>query len=164
MLGLARNLSPEEMAAQLSALAAALERLGDPDLERFMAGLVNTMLTLRKYPGSLLGGEATTMAETVDRFQQGLDELFQLGLRRGEERGLRRGEELGLRAGKREGRRQGQELLLRHMTSRRFGEETARRLSALLDELPGEEVIEKVSAAVMECATREDLIERLSRI
>ena len=53
VLGLARNLTAEEMVASLPAVRLALEEHGDPDLERFMAERVGTMLHLRGYPADM---------------------------------------------------------------------------------------------------------------
>ena len=68
---------------------------------------MDTMLELRDYPARLLKGGAKTMAEVVDRFRQGMDELVQKGARQGE-------------AG-----------LLRRQVTRRFGEATAGQLSTV---------------------------------
>jgi len=78
-------------------------------------------------------GGAKTMAEVVDRFQQGMDELVQ----RGEVRVLRR------------------------QAARRFGEETAGQLAKLLTEVSGPEHIDKVFDALLECATGDEFIERV---
>ena len=137
VLGLARNLSPEEMAAQLSGLWGTIERHGDPGLARLMVDSVGTMLELRDYPARLLKGGARTMAEVVDRFRQGMDELIQKGARQGE-------------AG-----------LLRWQIAHRFGEDTAERLANQLDRLCGPEGIAKVTDALFECATGDEFIERV---
>ena len=133
VLGLARNLSPEDMAVQLSALWRAVETNGDPGLDGFMVQTLATMLELRDYPERLMKGGAKTMAEVVDRFQQGMDELVQ----RGEAR------------------------LMRRQVIRRFGEETAGQFSRLLDELPGSEDVDRVTDALVECATGDEFIERV---
>ena len=133
VLGLARNLSPEEMAAQLSGLWRAIERDGDPGLVGLMVQAVDTMLELRDYPARLTKGGAKTMAEVVDRFQQGMDELVQKGEVR----------------------------VLRRQAARRFGEETAGQLSELLAQVSGPEHIDKVTDALLECATGEEFIERV---
>ena len=112
VLGLARNLSPEEMAEQLSRLWRTIERHGDPGLAGLIVQSVGTMLELRDYPARLKKGGAKTMAEVVDRFRQGMDELVRKGARQGEARVLRR------------------------QVTRRFGEDTAGRLSRILDEPP----------------------------
>ena len=137
VLGLARNLSPEDMAVQLLALWRTIERQGDPGLDGFMGETVDTMLELREYPKRLMKGGAKTMAEVVDRFQQGMDELVQRGAR------------------------QGQTQVLRRQVTRRFGEDTAGQLSRLLDESPGPEDIDRVTDALVECATGDEFIDRV---
>jgi len=133
VLGLARNLSPEEMAVQLAALWRTIERYGDPGLAGLIAQTVDTMLELRDYPALLMEGGAKTMTEVVDRFQQGMDELVQKGEVR----------------------------VLRRQAARRFGEETAGQLSRLLDEPPGPEDIDRVTDALVECATGDEFIDRV---
>ena len=98
---------------------------------------MGTTLELRDYPEGLMKGGVTTMAEVVDRFRQGMDELVQRGVRQGE-------------AG-----------LLRWQVTRRFGEDTAGRLSRLLDEPLTPEDIDRVTDALVECATGDDFIERV---
>ena len=90
-------------------------------------------LQLRDYPARLMKGGAKTMAEVVDRFQQGMDELVQ----RGELRVLRR------------------------QAARRFGEEAAGQLAELLTEVSSPEQIDKVIDALLECATGDEFIERV---
>ena len=127
VLGLARNLTAEEMVASLPAVRLALEEHGDPDLERFMVERVDTMLELRGYSRARMEGGARTMAETVDRFRQSLDDLVQRGVRQGLQQGMR----------------QGQLWLLRRQVARRFGEEAAAGLSGLLDERSGPDRIDR---------------------
>ena len=133
VLGLARNLSPEEMAVQLSGLWRTIERHGDPGLAGLMVRTVDTMLELRDYPARLTKGGAKTMAEVVDRFQQGMDELVQ----------------------------RGRAQVLRRQITRRFGAETAGQLSRLLDEPPGPEDIDRVTDALIECSTGDEFIDRV---
>ena len=133
VLGLARNLSPEDMAVQLSGLWRAIERHGDPGLAGLIVRTVDTMLQLRDYPARLTKEGAKTMAEVVDRFQQGMDELVQ----------------------------KGRAQVIQRMADRKFGEETAGRLTDLLDELSGPEDIDKVTAALLECATGDEFIDRV---
>ena len=78
-----------------------------------------------------------TLAETSDIFQRGMDELSDQGAREGAGRVLRR------------------------LATRRFGEETAGRLSRLLKELSAAEDIGEVSDALLECGTGEEFIERV---
>ena len=98
-----------------------------------MGQSVDTMLELRDYPEGLMKGGVTIMAEVVDRFRQGMDELVQ----KGEVRFIRR------------------------QVTRRFGEETAGQLSRLLDELPAPEDVDRVTDALVECATGDEFIERV---
>ena len=133
VLGLARHLSPEDMAVQLAALRLTVEGYRDAGLEAFMFERVDTVLALRGYQEKLKLGGAKTMAEMVDRLQQGLDELVQKGEAR----------------------------VLRRQTTRRFGEGTAEQLSELLGELSSPEGIDRVTDALLECATGEEFIERV---
>ena len=137
VLGLARNLSPEEMAEQLSALWRAVEAKGDPGMERFVARTVATMLQLRDYPEGLERRGARTMAWEVDRFKQGMEELVQRG------------------------RQQGHANVLHRLAARRFGEKTAGRLSEALGEVSGPDDIDRVTDALFECATGDEFIRRV---
>ncbi|MCY4571155.1 MAG: hypothetical protein OXF01_00020 [Gemmatimonadetes bacterium] len=89
------------------------------------------------------------MAEVVDRFQQGMDELVQRGVRQGIEQGIL------------QGARQGQALVLRRQIERKFGRQTARQFSDLLAEFSGPEDIDRVTDALLECATGEEFIDRV---
>ena len=179
VLGLARNLTAEEMVASLPAVRLALEEHGDADLERFMAERVDTMLHLRGYPVELTAGGARTMAETVDRFRQSLDEMVERGVRRGMRRGIRRGMRQGMRQGKRQGVQQGVQQgiqqgvqqgiqqgelrLLRRQAARRFGEEAAAGLSELVGERSDPERIDSVTDALLESATADEFLDRVRR-
>ena len=125
------------MAGQLSGLWRTVERHGDRGLAGLMVRTVSTMLEVRDYPEGLTKGGGNTMAEVVDRFRQGMDELVQKGARQGEARVLRR------------------------QVTRRFGEDTAGRLSRILDEPPAPEDIDRVTDALVECATGDEFIERV---
>ena len=78
-----------------------------------------------------------------------MDELVQKGRRQGRQEG------------RREGRRQERAQVLRRLAVRRFGEETAGRLSEVLGELSGAEDIDRVSDALFDCATGEEFIRRV---
>ena len=80
------------------------------------------------------------MEETVDRFQQGLQDLVQRA---------------------REGRREGQKTVLRRQIARRFGEDTAGRVSEVIEGLPGPDALDRVIDALFECGTGEEFVERL---
>ena len=89
VLGLARKLQAEEMAAQLAAVRRAVDEHRDPELSRFMAEKVNNMLGLRKYPEEMKPEGAKTMAEVVDVFQRSLDDLVERGRQQGMQQGAR---------------------------------------------------------------------------
>ncbi len=149
VLGLARNLSARDMAAQMSALRMAVEQYGEADLDAFLFERMYTMLELRGYTEGLTQLREKTMAELVDRFQRSLDELVQEGRRQ------------GIQQGARQGRDEGQVLLLRRQIARKFGDNTAGQLSELLDDLTGIDNIDRVTDALLECGTGEEFIERM---
>ena len=127
------------------------------EFQRKAERLMRTMLELRDYAGRLNLGGARTMDEMAERFQRGLDELVERGAREGRREGAREGR----REGVREGRREGRVTVLRRQIARRFGEETAGRVSDALDGLPGPEVIDTVTDALFECGTGEEFVERV---
>ena len=137
VLGLARDLSAEDMAAQLSALRIAVEDYGDAGLDAFLFEMMYAMLELRDYPEGLTQLRERTMAEMVDRFQRSLDKLVQKGAR------------------------QGQVLVLRRIIAKKFGDDRAGQLSAFLDDVSGSEAIDRVTDALIECATEQEFIERM---
>ena len=109
-------------------------------MNEFVADRVRTTLQLRDYKGQLQLGGAKTMDEVVDRFQQGLDDLYQRG------------------------RRDGRAMLLRRQIERRFGEETAGNVSEVIEGLPGSDAIDRVTDALFECGTGEEFIERVRAV
>ena len=66
----------------------------------------------------------------------------------------------GVQQGMRQGVHQGQADLLRRQAERRFGAETARRLSALLDGADAGRLIE-VGDWIVECSSGDELLERV---
>ena len=137
VLGLARNLSPEEMAAQVAVLRRAVATLGDASLDAFMVDRVGTMLESRSYGEKMKLGGAKTMDEMVDRFQQGLDELV------------------------RRGAQEGRATMLRRQVARKFGEGTADRVSEMFEALSGPEGVDRVTDALLECGTGDEFVERV---
>ena len=136
VLGMARSPSVPDMAVQFSALLRAIRERGDPDLEEFVAEMAETALRLRNYPQELMEGGAKTMEDVADRFQRSMDELVQKG----------RAEVLG------------------RLAVRRFGEATASELAGLLEGVSGPDGIDRVTAALLECGTREEFIERVRTV
>ena len=54
-------------------------------------------------------------------------------------------------------------MVLRRQIARRFDEETAGRVSDVIEELPGGEGIDGVTDALFECGTGEEFIERVRK-
>ena len=84
------------------------------------------------------------MAEVVDQFQLSLDELFEQGV----EHGFRKG----------------QVQVLHRLADHKFGEETARQLSELLDGQPRPVDIDKVTDTLIECAVGDEFIDRVRMV
>ena len=87
------------------------------------------------------------MTKIADRFQRELEELF------------RTGKIQGLQVGVLQGRQEGQVLLLRRQIARKFGDDTARQLYELLDDLNSLDDIDWVTDALLKCRTGEEFIE-----
>ena len=133
------------MAAQVAALRLRVAELGDASLDAFVVERLETLLESRDYTEALELGGARTMDELTERFQRGLEELVQRGARQG----------------RRQGRLQGQAMVLRRLIARRFGEGTAGQVSDAVEELAGNEGIDKVTDALFECGTGDEFIERV---
>ena len=96
----------------------------------------------------------TTLMEA--RLQEWHDNAIAQGVRQGLQQGVRQ----GLRQGVRQGVHQGQADLLHRQAERRFDAETARRLSALLEGVEADRLIE-VGDWIVECGSGGELLERL---
>ena len=94
--------------------------------------------------------EMTTLMEA--RLQEWHDNAIAQGV----QQGIRQGVQQGLR----QGVHQGQADLLRHLAERRFGAETARRLSALLEGADADRLTD-VGDWIVECASGGELLERV---
>ena len=68
----------------------------------------------------------------------------------------------GMQQGMRQGVHQGQKDLLRRQAERRFNAETARRLSALLEDADADRLIE-VGDWIVECASGDELLDRVDQ-
>ena len=67
----------------------------------------------------------------------------------------------GLEEGREQGRSEGQTLVVRQLAMRKFGVETARKVSEALDRLSNPEEIRAVADAVIDCDTPEDFLARV---
>ena len=89
-----------------------------------------------------------------------LQEWHDSAIAQGVQQGIQQGVQQGLRQGVRQGVHQGQADLLRRLAERRFGAETARRLSALLEGADAGRLIE-VGDWIVECASGDELLDRV---
>ena len=133
VLGFARHLSPRDMNARIWTLRRAVAQYGDKDLDGFLFEGMCTMLELRGYEEVVAQAREKTMDELAYRFQRGLDEV----------------------------RQEGWQELLRRQIARKFGEVTAGQLSEALGDLTGLDNIDRVTDALLECATGEEFLERV---
>ncbi len=90
------------------------------------------------------------------KLQEWHDNAIAQGVRQGLQQGVRQ----GLQQGVRQGVHQGQVDLLRRQAERRFDAETARRLSALLEDADADRLID-VGDWIVECGSGNELLERL---
>ena len=79
------------------------------------------------------------------------------------EDGLEEGREQGREQGRKQGRSEGQVLVVRQLAIRKFGAETARRVSEALDRLSDPEEIRAVADAVVDCDTPKDFLARVDQ-
>ena len=100
----------------------------------------------------------TTLMEA--RLQEWHDNAIAQGVQQGIRQGVQQGIRQGVQQGLRQGVHQGQADLLRHLAERRFGAETARRLSALLEGADADRLTD-VGDWIVECASGGELLERV---
>ena len=86
--------------------------------------------------------------------------LMEARLQEWHDNAIAQGVRQGLQQGVRQGVHQGQADLLRRQAQRRFDGETARRLSALLEDADADRLIE-VGDWIVECGSGDELLERL---
>ena len=92
--------------------------------------------------------------------EQGRQQGVQEGIQQGIQRGVQQGIQQGVRQGIQQGVQQGQTDLLRRQAERRFDAETARRLSALLDDVDADRLIE-VGDWIFECGSGDELLDQV---
>ena len=85
----------------------------------------------------------------MTEFQRSLDEIRQEGIAEGRAEGIERGIA------------RGQVAVLVQLIGRKFGERTAEEVRRLIVESPGRDQIALVAAAILECDTPEELLERV---
>ena len=144
-------------------LAAAFERHGGNDeagvregfyarvedrLRRYGSVGLPPLAELERTLAERRGGEMATLLDASVRAWR--DELVEQGQAQGIERGIERG-------------RANERALLCRLAARRFGAETAQRLSGLLESLKAAEELAVVGDWIMDCETGADLLARVRR-
>ena len=89
-----------------------------------------------------------------------LQEWHDNAIAQGVQQGIQQGMQQGVQQGVRQGVHQGQADLLRRQAERRFGAETAQRLSALLEGADADRLID-VGDWIVECSSGDELLERV---
>ena len=97
------------------------------------------------------------MATLLDaRIRAWRDEVIAQGIEQGQARGLKEGRSRGLEQGRADER-----ALLCRLAARRFGGETAQRLSGLLEGLKAADELAVVGDWIVDCETGADLLARV---
>ena len=140
VVGLSGVKTAAQMRAALKALLPLVEAFGDEDFDRFMARSVKAMLRSKGFSNQQVE-EAMTMGAVMTEFQRGWDEVR--------------------KEGREEGREQGQVAVLVQLIERKFGERTADEARRSILGSPDGERIACVAAAILDCDTREEFLERV---
>ncbi len=156
VLGLSGVTTAAQMRAALAVLLPLVEACEDEDFDRFMARSVKAMLRSKGFSNRQLE-EAMTMSTVVTEFQRSLDDIRQ----EGREEGRREGHRQGRREGREQGIEQGQVAVLVQQIGRKFGERTADEVRRSILGSPGRDRIALVAAAILDCDTREEFLERV---
>ena len=125
-----------QMRAALAVLLPLVEACEDEDFDRSMARSVKAMLLSKGFSSRQLE-EAMTMGTVVTEFQRSLEDIRQ------------------------EGRGEGQLAVLVQMVARKFGERTAEDARRSILGSPGRDRVALVAAAILDCDTREEFLERM---
>ena len=124
------------MRSELPELRRVIEKCGNEDFDKFMAGTVKEVLLSEGYTSRQLE-EAMTMGTVQTAFQRGLEEMVQQGME------------------------QGQTRILQRQVTRRFGSETAAELSRLLLRFSNPEGIARAADAILDCDSGEEFLARV---
>ena len=151
---------------------ALLERIGGgellPSFEELEGGTDMATLAEARLGKWLEEFEAKHVARGV---RKGMARGMERGMARGMERGMARGMERGMAQGMERGVAQGMErgmalgmTVLERQAALKFGEATAARLGELLNGNPNEKRMECVGLWIMECASADDFLSRVSEL
>ena len=151
-------------------LGAVFGRFGGPEASEFRAGLYewarHSPLVRRsavELPPrrELEGGEMATLLEA--RAREWERQWYREGQAEGIEQGMERGMERGRAEGVEQGRAEERARLYHRQVARKFGPETAERLSELLGRIPDDGPAAEVGEWIIECETGAELLDRAER-
>ena len=155
-------------------LGAVFERFGGSEASGFRAGLYewarHSPLVRRsavELPPrrELEGGKMATLLEA--RAREWERQWYRQGQAEGIERGMERGRAEGIEQGRVEGVEQGRveerTRLYHRLAARKFGTETAQRLSELLGRIPDDGPAAEVGEWIIECETGTELLDQAER-
>ena len=151
-------------------LGAVFGRFGGPEASEFRAGLYewarHSPLVRRsavELPPrrELEGGEMATLLEA--RAREWERQWYREGRAEGIEQGRAEGVERGIERGMERGRAEERARLYHRQVARKFGAETAQRLSELLGRIPDDGPAAEVGEWIIECETGAELLDRAER-
>ena len=135
-----RDNSVKATLAELRRLVWVAEETGDR-IDRLLAECIGEWLVLKEWITKEQQREAKTMAQVMTEWERSLEEF-----------GSRR---------ERKGHAEGRAELLCSQASRKFGAEAGERLADLLGTPPDSGRLARAEAAILECATEEELVRRV---
>ena len=166
--------TPAELKRAVDALTEWLGGPAEEDLKRSFGEWIRQVLMPSRFasegvpPRPQLEEVCTMLAERVE-------EWFEEARKQGHAQGVKEGREEGRDEGRKEGReeriergteriRAEERALLCRQAARNFGDETAERLSGLLDGLTAPGQLVEIGEWIIECDTDMDLLERTGRV
>ena len=159
LVALETNREQERAPELLTALIERLNELGDPELRGVFQEWVAQVLPVRGPDGTKLES-APSLEEVRTMLAERVEEWTAGWVAEGREQGLKEGIEQGIEQGIERGIEQERRLLCRQ-AARKFGAETAPRLSVLLERLADAERLAQVGEWIIECATEAELLDRV---
>ena len=161
LVGVVRARTQDDLVMRLNRLHDQLGNDREGALDRALTMWTKRLLSSLHTPLAELAA-ATTLKEVLEMIKP-TGEWAVRWYEDGLEEGREQGREQGRKQGRKQGRSEGQVLVVRQLAIRKFGAETARRVSEALDQLSDPEEIRAVADAVIDCDTPEDFLARVDR-
>ena len=170
LIALENSRSPADLKRAMDALIDWLRGPGEQEVKRSFEEWIGRVLMPQRFgaedPASMqpLEEVRTMLAERVKEWTR---QWVEEGREQGREEGREQGREQGREEGREQGREQGlaeERRLLCRQAARKFGDETAGRLSGLLDGLAAPGSLAEVGDWIIDCDVGEDLLDRTARM